>query len=106
MQLLDVLVRSLLSTNQQRILSGKMAGSSSMESEPLVLSSMLQNAALYSALAYFTFKWTYRLYFHPLASFPSPKLAAVSHLYEGYYDIICKGRYIFKIEKMHKQYGL
>ena len=47
----------------------------------------------------------YRLFFHPLASFPGPKLAAVTRYYEAYYDIILPGQYTFKIAQMHKEYG-
>ena len=47
----------------------------------------------------------YRLYLHPLARFPGPKLAAVTRLYEGYYDLYQTGQYTFKIAKLHKQYG-
>lgn len=47
----------------------------------------------------------YRLYLHPLARFPGPKLAAVTRLYEGYYDLYQRGQYTFKIAELHKQYG-
>ncbi|KIW00298.1 uncharacterized protein PV09_08188 [Verruconis gallopava] len=48
----------------------------------------------------------YRLWFHPLAKFPGPKLAALTTWYEGYYDCIgYKGRYTFKLEELHKKYG-
>ncbi|KAL4902748.1 hypothetical protein BDW74DRAFT_169336 [Aspergillus multicolor] len=47
----------------------------------------------------------YRVYIHPLSHIPGPKLAALSHLYEIYYDIWRGGRYLFEIEKMHQQYG-
>jgi len=47
----------------------------------------------------------YRLLFHPLARFPGPKLAAVTTLYEGFYDIVYQGKYIWQIEKMHKKHG-
>lgn len=47
----------------------------------------------------------YRLFLHPLARFPGPKLAAVTRWYEGYYDVIQNGQYTFKIAEMHKKYG-
>jgi hypothetical protein len=46
-----------------------------------------------------------RLFLHPLARFPGPKLAAVTRWYEGYYDVIQNGRYTFRIAEMHKKYG-
>lgn len=54
---------------------------------------------------YHTVKIVYRLYFHPLAKFPGPKIAAATHLYEAYWDYCRKGQYIFQIESMHQQYG-
>ena len=47
----------------------------------------------------------YRLYLHPLARFPGPKLAAVTRYYEGYYDLYQSGKYTFKIAELHKHYG-
>ena len=47
----------------------------------------------------------YRLYFHPLSGIPGPKLTAITRLYEFYYDVICDGKFLFQIEKMHQQYG-
>lgn len=64
----------------------------------------LQHIAV-AALVYFASIAFYRLYLHPLAKFPGPKLAAVSRWYEGYYDVICSGHYTFKIEELHKKYG-
>lgn len=48
----------------------------------------------------------YRLFLHPLAKFPGPKLAAVTRYYEGYYDVVKNGQYTFKIAELHREYGL
>lgn len=48
----------------------------------------------------------YRLFFHPLAKFPGPNLAALTTWYEGYYDCLrYKGRYTFKLRDLHEKYG-
>jgi hypothetical protein len=48
----------------------------------------------------------YRLYLHPLAKFPGPKLAAVTRWYELYYDVIQNGQYTLKIANLHETYGM
>ncbi|KAH6304441.1 hypothetical protein HBI39_111580 [Parastagonospora nodorum] len=47
----------------------------------------------------------YRLYLHPLAKFPGPRIAAVTSFYEGYFEIVQKGQYSKHISKLHDQYG-
>lgn len=47
----------------------------------------------------------YRLHFHPLAKFPGPKIAALTVWYEFYFDGIKRGRYTFRIQRMHQKYG-
>jgi hypothetical protein len=47
----------------------------------------------------------YQLQLGPLAKFPGPKLAAISRLYELYYDGITSGGYVAKIRKLHEVYG-
>lgn len=42
---------------------------------------------------------------HPLSKFPGPKIAAVSYLYEAYYDWWLLGRYGKVMARMHEQYG-
>jgi hypothetical protein len=49
------------------------------------------------------YKVIYNLYFHPLAKFPGPKLAAVSDLYYAIYWPA--GRWPFQLEELHKKYG-
>jgi hypothetical protein len=49
----------------------------------------------------------YRLFFHPLAKFPGPRLAAATHWYEAYYELIHKGGAQFppKVRQLHARYG-
>ncbi|OOQ81615.1 benzoate 4-monooxygenase cytochrome P450 [Penicillium brasilianum] len=61
---------------------------------------ILSGFALYNGLIIF-----YNLYFHPLSKFPGPKLAACSHLYEFYFDIIKNGMFMQEIARMHEVYG-
>lgn len=59
----------------------------------------------YIAILYYFFRSVYRLYFHPLAHIPGPKLAAITHKWMAYHDLVHFGKLIFKIEELHKQYG-
>lgn len=47
----------------------------------------------------------HRLYLSPVASFPGPKLAALTFWYEFYYDVVQEGRYTWKIVQLHEEYG-
>ena len=57
-------------------------------------------------LLYLIIGGLYRLYFHPLAKFPGPKIAALTRWYEFYHDIIHKGRFLWKIGDLHDRYGI
>ncbi|KAF2866566.1 cytochrome P450 [Massariosphaeria phaeospora] len=56
-------------------------------------------------VAQYVLRVIYRLWFSPLAGFPGPKLAAMTSLYEFYFDYFKKATYCFEIERMHKVYG-
>lgn len=74
----------------------------------LILDSLRSNAAVTlvsAAVIYVITVALYRLYFSPLTKFPGPKLAAVTSLYEFYYDIACEGTFFKKIQDLHTQYG-
>jgi len=48
----------------------------------------------------------YRLLLSPLAKFPGPKLAAVTGLYEFYFNFFKNGKFVFEIERLHNIYGM
>ncbi|KAI4157454.1 MAG: hypothetical protein LQ342_008264 [Letrouitia transgressa] len=47
----------------------------------------------------------YRVYFSSLARIPGPRLAALTTWYQGYYDVFCRGQYVWRIKEMHTRYG-
>jgi hypothetical protein len=67
--------------------------------------SSLVYVTLTAWLCYLIGGGVYRLYFHPLAKFPGPKLAALTGWYEAYYDLYCRGMFVWKIQEMHEKYG-
>jgi len=60
---------------------------------------------LAALVAYTLYGALWRLYWSPIAHIPGPRLAALTRLYEMYYDIWLGGQYTFKIIELHKQYG-
>ncbi|KAK4496084.1 hypothetical protein PRZ48_012063 [Zasmidium cellare] len=59
-------------------------------------------------LTYLLGEAVYNIYFHPLASFPGPRITAVTKLYGMYFDMIQGdhgGRWSRRIYELHQQYG-
>ncbi|KAI1193053.1 cytochrome P450 [Nemania serpens] len=56
-------------------------------------------------LVYYGTLVLFRLFLHPLARFPGPRLAAISRWYEAYYDVVLGGQYTTKIAELHREYG-
>ena len=48
----------------------------------------------------------YRIFFHPLAKFPGPKIAAATYWYECCWDIFGNGTYYREVVRMHARYGI
>ena len=76
----------------------------SQENSTFVLYPLLIKISL-GAILYLAIGAVYRLYFSPIASFPGPKLAALTLWYEFYYDVILGGQYTFHLRKLHARYG-
>ncbi|XXG98776.1 hypothetical protein Hte_005106 [Hypoxylon texense] len=75
-----------------------------LEMNPFV-TSLLWPYVLVSGVVFVSTVVFYRLFLHPLANFPGPKLAAATRGFEAYYDVVRKGQYTFKIAELHKKYG-
>lgn len=65
---------------------------------------------LSGVIAAFTFfiltKYIYRVTIHPLATFPGPKLAALTNLYGAFYDLLPNRSYCKQFPDLHDRYGL
>ncbi|GIJ86405.1 hypothetical protein Asppvi_005293 [Aspergillus pseudoviridinutans] len=60
---------------------------------------------LAALIAYTVYGAIWRLFLSPIAHFPGPKLAALTSLYEAYYNNWLGGKYIYKIQELHDKYG-
>ena len=66
---------------------------------------VLPLAALVLSTGYLVFLAAYRIFFHPLAKFPGPTIAALTKWYEFYYDVTLQGQFTVKIQELHSHYG-
>jgi hypothetical protein len=62
---------------------------------------------LLSTIVYLAALLIHRLFFHPISSFPGPKVAAATKWYEFYFDVIKSpgGQFSKHVEELHKKYG-
>jgi hypothetical protein len=60
---------------------------------------------IYGLTVYIAIRSIYRLCFHPLSKIPGPKLAAITGLYEFYFNVIKRGTFIWEMERLHGIYG-
>ena len=59
-----------------------------------------------SSFLYIGALFLYRVFWHPLAAFPGPKIAAVSDLYGIYHDLYRSGQLCTQMPKLHDIYGM
>lgn len=65
----------------------------------------LLSATALSALLYLLGLTVWRLFLHPLAGVPGPKIAALTAWYEFYWDCPRQGQYVFRVQEMHREFG-
>lgn len=57
-------------------------------------------------LAYAVSLAVYRLYFSRISHVPGPRLAAITYLYQSYYDVFPhSGQFLFQVGRLHEKYG-
>ena len=71
---------------------------STQSSTILVLGLVSIAATVYTAITL-----VYRLFLHPLSSFPGPRLAAVSDFWKAYFQ--CTKSFTHELMKLHEVYG-
>lgn len=47
----------------------------------------------------------YRIWFSPIAHIPGPLIGRLTFWYEFYYDVGCRGQYVWRVKELHQQYG-
>lgn len=55
---------------------------------------------------YLAYNAVFNLFWHPLAVFPGPPIAAISTLYMSHIDFVSKGSLVHVLEKPNDQYGM
>ncbi|KIK66823.1 hypothetical protein GYMLUDRAFT_157469 [Collybiopsis luxurians FD-317 M1] len=66
---------------------------------------MVLSNVLALSFCYLAGKALYRLFFHPLHTYPGPLLAAVTSWHEVYYNLVQGGRLVIELERLHNLYG-
>ncbi|KAL8946840.1 MAG: hypothetical protein Q9222_006816 [Ikaeria aurantiellina] len=71
----------------------------------MAIATALVFASTASLIIYSIYLFICRVYLSPVRHVPGPKVAIWTFWYEFYYDVVCQGRYTWKIAELHKQYG-
>jgi hypothetical protein len=62
-------------------------------------------SALAISLSFLVLRLIYRVTLHPLASFPGPKLAGATSLYQAWFDLRPSTSYVKEFPALHLKYG-
>ncbi|KAI0835727.1 cytochrome P450 [Hypoxylon sp. FL0890] len=95
----DIYVEAKLGTITNKIISGRLSDLS-IGDVGAIMSALLAAYTVYGLLLA-----VYRLYLHPLAGFPGPKICAMTEWYEFYCYIVKEGQWGNEVRKMHEKYG-
>lgn len=60
--------------------------------------------AVYLGFLYLVIKYTYRMFLSPIASFPGPRTAGITKLYEAYH-VLLKNDWLENLVSLHERYG-
>lgn len=66
---------------------------------------VLLSAALATFIAYAVYTAIYNVYFHPLAEFPGPRLAATTTYWKAYLECILSRSFCHELVDLHARYG-
>lgn len=69
------------------------------------IASVLFPAIVASFVAYAVYTTIYNVYFHPLAHFPGPPLAATSTCWKAYVECIANRSFCHELVGLHARYG-
>ena len=75
-----------------------------VEVSTIVVYSLIIGAWLAFAI-WCIFQGINRLYFHPLAAFPGPPIAAITGYYKAYIDVVAQNTFVHNLERLHAIYG-
>jgi hypothetical protein len=51
-------------------------------------------------------RWVFRIYFHPLARFPGPKIAAATTLWKAFVECVLQRSFRDVLAELHARYGM
>lgn len=67
--------------------------------------SILLPATVVTVVAYLVYTIIYNVYFHPLAHFPGPPLAAISAYWKAYVECIANRSFSHELVELHARHG-
>ncbi|KAJ4992818.1 hypothetical protein SVAN01_01522 [Stagonosporopsis vannaccii] len=76
-----------------------------MQTQERDIAGLLLPAVAATAIAYAVYAVIYNVYFHPLAEFPGPRLAATTTYWKAYVECVANRSFCHELVSLHAQYG-